>query len=957
MKTHRFSLPGSALALGILLTMCIAVAGLFQGYQMVGKPFAGFGMEFSFLIFPVEIQDWTGTKTNVQSYKQIRQVDGRTFANTHDLQLYLKRLPPGTNVTYTMQNDDAAYRLTIPTMRFRLSDYLRIFGMNAGVAFLYAVLTLYILWRRRRIQHAGLLLFLTYSFMAVYAMRASYDYLHQYLSLALVAFCAFPVSMFMLGSHLAKTRRTGRQLLLVEKLNLGLGAGLALALAGMAAYLAPAPYQHGTVLRLFVQLYEILVGYYLVNILGFIGLVLWRTLRRGADELKNWQARIILIGSLVSFMPYLTMMGAFWIFSSPWSLPSELMATNTYLFVLFVAFALLQDEAVALEALFKKTILYYSLLCLFSLAYVVMYRVITVLLEATRIVVGHEQIPLIAGFAAFVLVSTFNNRLQNLISGIFYRQRKQLKQQYEAYVQNSTSTLDPQKQVGLGLQFLQQAFNPQNLALYLSPNLQTQGPHSYSRYFVQAEAYPERIVLADARLESPADLQAFRERFGFDQELILPLYKNEVLLGLFVLDKKSGGLGYFSEDLEMLQQFSFYFATGFYVACQNQISLAAQHRTESAKRMEVLGTLASGVAHDFNNLLSTIVMSVGLMKYLSEDPQILERLQVIQHSAEKGAEITKALRDYTSALPPAQAISLREVLNDTADQLSERLPAGVSLDLHLPPATWLVLADAEQLQRALLELASNAQLAMDGQGTLTIDVCLQEAPNLNASLAEPNQAQLEIRVGDTGIGIPASIADRVYDPFFSAWPASSGLGLGLSIARQIVQSHNGQLSFRSEENRGTLFSLLLPLATAPFSHPLPAPRENLRPATAASLILVIDDERPLRQLLAEVLNREGYAVLDAENGDQGLKLFQAHLPNLQLVILDMDMPDFDGRYFLASLREQELLERVPILIASGNLSRAEARHLREQGFGLLPKPYAIEDLREQLHQLQASLNS
>lgn len=946
---------GASVMMGLVLIVFIAFYSLWAGYQAVGKTFTGFGIEFSFLSFPVEEQDWTGAHAGLQYYEQIIATNGRSFQNIDQFRAYIESLPPNTPVNYTVLRHGKPVVVTVPTMAFRLTDFFKIFVTSFIVAMLYAGLTLYILLRREKISQSKILLFMTFNFTAVYAMRGAYNYLHQFLSLGLIAYCTFPISLFLLGSHLAKSGTGGKLIPLVEKLNLLICAGLALTLGGLTLYVAAAPFEHAQALQVFLTTYKVLVDYMMVNILGFIGLVLWRSFRRKQEALKNWQARIILIGSLVSFLPYLVMMGAFWVFKMPWSLPSELMATNAYLFILFVTYAILQDEGVALEVFFKKTVFYYILLFLFGMAYAVVNRIVTISIESSLLAAGKEQIPLIAGFVSFVLVSLFNNRLQKLLENVFYRQRKQLKALFEAFIQESTSTLDPQKMVALGLRFLQQAFAPENFALYLSPNLQATGPTTYSRYFVQQAAYPEKLVLQRNPLTTPAQIQTFKQEYGFDKETILPLHKNDVLLGLFVLDKKSSGLGYFSEDLELLKNFAFYFATGFYVACQNQISLAAQHRNESAKRMEVLGTLASGVAHDFNNLLSTIVMSVGLMKYLSEDPQILERLQVIQSQAEKGAEITKALREYTSTLPPAEAVSLREILIDAREQMLEMLPETIGLKMSLPDAGALVLAEPEQLQRVLMELARNAQIAMEGGGLLTLDV---QRAGLHEGFAEPDQEYFQIRISDTGIGVPESIASRIFNPFYSAWPEGEGLGLGLSIARQIVKNHHGKLMFESVENQGTTFSLYLPVASPSLSATLPeASRGPALSLTADQpLILLIDDEAELRRLLTEALTRDGYRVVDAANGDQGLNLYQAYSDELMLVVCDMEMPQYDGRYFLAGLRELGLEEKVPILISSGNLSKAEEKFLRQKGYGILAKPYTVESLLAQVQRLQSALS-
>ncbi|MEZ0375123.1 MAG: ATP-binding protein [Candidatus Sericytochromatia bacterium] len=937
------------LLLGLIVTLGLSAYSLVAGYQMVGKTFAGFGMEFSFIVFPVDSQEWTGSKADFEYYEQIQKVDGKTMRNSAAFREYIQGLAPKTPVIYTVIRNSKPVGVTIPTMVFSLTDYFRIYVISSLVALFYAGLTLFILYRRSRIQQANILLFLTYSFTTVYALHASYNYLHQFVPLALLGYCAFPLSLFLLGTHLAKAGQGSESLSILEKLNLLVGSATGLTLAGLAAYIGDSPFSHQAAFALFVGIYQYLIAYYLLNFLAFIGLVLRRSLQRHKDELKNWQARIILVGTLVSFLPYLVMVGAFWVFRMPWSLPSELAVINTYLFILFVAYAILQDEGAALEVVFKKTVFYYMLVFLFGIAYVVVNRVVTVSIEASFLSLSKDVIPFIAGFVAFVLVSSFNSRLQSWVAAVFYRQRKYLKTLLETFIQDSTSTLDPQRMVGLGLRFLQQAFSPQNLALYLSPNLQVAGPTAYSRYFDEKAAYPEKLVL-DVPLSTPGQIQEFKRRFGLHKEVVLPLHKNELLLGLFILDKKNSGLGYFAEDLELLKSFAFYFVTGFYIACQSQKSLAAQEKTDAAKRMEVLGTLAGGVAHDFNNLLSTIVMSVGLMKYLSEDPEIMARLQVIQHSAEKGAEITRALSDYASTLPPDQAVEIAELLSELGEQLEARLPQEISLHITPPPENFLILADHEQLLRALLELARNAQIAMNGKGSLTVEVFtagkLETEP-----FAADEQEFLCIRIGDTGEGIPESIRHRIFDPFFSAWSEGKGIGLGLSIARQVIKNHNGQLEFESSEGTGSSFSVYLPLASQSLLPSVPEPGQTPQQLPQQSLILLIDDEQALRRLLAEALSHEGYAVIDAGNGQQGLNLFQEHHQELMLVVCDLEMPRFNGREFIAAARKIDPDKQ--IIVSTGHLSKADEKAFRQQGLQVLRKPYTVEQLLALVQQLHS----
>jgi signal transduction histidine kinase len=934
--------------LGLVFILLLSLHSLWAGYALVGKTFSGFGMEFSFITFPVDIQEWTGSKADFQYYEQIQLADGKKFQTSKDFRQYIQSLPPNQDVTYTVIRNHKAVKMTIPTMTFSGIDYFKIFVINSIIAFFYGILALFILFRRANIRQAGILLFLTLSSAAVYALRSGYDYLHQFLPIALIAYCCFPLSLLLLGIHLAQSKPGKGFLNSLKNLNLVLTSLVALSLAGLAFYISPAPYSHPWAFAAFISIYQFLVAYSLLNILLFVGLVLWSSLRKSQDELRNWQAKIVLIGSLFSFLPYLLMMGALWVFKMSWTLPSEMVATNTYLFILFVFYAILHDEGIALEMFFKKTVFYYILLFLFGMAYIVVNRLVTVSIEASFLHVSKDQIPLIAGLAAFILSSVFSSRLQALLATIFYRQRKQLNVLLESFIQDSTSTLEPPKMVELGVNFLKAAFTPQSLGLYLNVNPEAGKASSFLLYYSEKSVFQAKLE-PKTPLLTPAQLHQFKRAHGFQQDVILPLHKNGALLGFFILDKKDSGLGYFAEDIQLLEKFAFYFVTGFYIACLSQKTLAAHDKTEATKRMEVMGTLASGVAHDFNNLLSTILMSVGMAKYLSEDPQILERLQLIQLSAEKGAAITRALTDYASTLPPDQAVSLYEILDELESQLTDSLPTGITLQLSKPEEDDLLLADKEQLLRALLELAHNAEIAMSGKGTLRIEV---RKTGTLPSLSEPFQAMdqefLNIRISDSGEGIPESIRNRIFDPFFSAWTAGRGIGLGLPIARQIIKNHNGALEYKSWEGEGTTFSVYLPLASHNAVTVLPDVALLPAEGQAHSLVLLIDDEFALRELLAEALTQHGYAVIEANDGQQGLERFKEHLDEDLLIVCDLEMPRFNGHQFIAAARE--LAPHQPIIVSTGDISRAEQKAFLKQGLQILQKPYTIEQLLTTIQQ-------
>ena len=366
-----------------------------------------------------------------------------------------------------------------------------------------------------------------------------------------------------------------------------------------------------------------------------------------------------------------------------------------------------------------------------------------------------------------------------------------------------------------------------------------------------------------------------------------------------------------------------------------------------AQKMEAVGTLAGGIAHDFNNLLQVINGFAELaMIEVKEDSEVHAQLLQIKKAAHIAAELTQGLlmfsRRVESKLKP---VNLNEELKKVVKMLERALPKTIEIHLDLFQPLSTVNADPAQLHQVIMNLAVNARDAMPSGGRLSLEtrnVYLDEEYCRSHIDTAPGN-YVALRVSDTGIGMDEKTKLHIFDPFFSTKEISKGTGLGLSIVFGIIKNHGGNIICYSEPGRGTTFSLYLPIiemledsVEMEKEGPLPQGKET---------ILLVDDEESVRNLASKILQRFGYSVLSAANGREGLNLFIKEKNRIDLVLLDLIMPEMNGRDCL-----REILRAAPrtkVIIASGYSADGEIDHALEDGaITSIKKPYLMRELLE-----------
>jgi signal transduction histidine kinase/ActR/RegA family two-component response regulator len=356
-------------------------------------------------------------------------------------------------------------------------------------------------------------------------------------------------------------------------------------------------------------------------------------------------------------------------------------------------------------------------------------------------------------------------------------------------------------------------------------------------------------------------------------------------------------------------------------------------RLQRAQRMETLGTLAGGIAHDFNNQLTAILGNARVVAdALSPASPARAALADLEAAAEHCAELTRGLLDLARQGPVTpQPVAVEKLLREVEALLRASLPPDVQLHVHAVPGAF-AHADPAQLRRVLTNLALNARDAVGARGE--IEIAAAFAPR--GSDAEP--PRLLLRVRDTGAGMDADTLERLFDPFFTTKPAGQGTGLGLAIVDRIVASHGAAIEVASELGRGTEFRLLWPVATE-----VPRAAESRADASAAGpeCVLLAEDEPAVRRLARSSLERRGYRVLEACDGDEAIALFEKHRDEIDLLVLDLAMPRRSGLEALAAIRES--VPEIGAVLTSGHGGLDDPTALPAHTVAL-PKPYRPDDL-------------
>ncbi len=367
-----------------------------------------------------------------------------------------------------------------------------------------------------------------------------------------------------------------------------------------------------------------------------------------------------------------------------------------------------------------------------------------------------------------------------------------------------------------------------------------------------------------------------------------------------------------------------------------------EKRFQEAQRMESLGTLAGGIAHDFNNLLMGIQGNVSLM-YLDveDDHELTEKLQSIEDCVESGSRLTKQLLGFArGGKYVVKPVDLNKILISSADMFG-RTRKAISIHGEYESDLWTVVADGNQIEQVLVNLYLNAWQAMQQGGDLVIK---SENVILEESFVKPHEVvpgrYVKISVTDHGIGMDESIQRRIFEPFFTTHDPGRGTGLGLASAFGIIKNHHGIITVQSKLGRGSTFCIYLPASDKePETEKVPIGAIEIGSET----IMLVDDEDYIIDVGEMMLKGLGYTIMTANCGKDAVDLFAEKSEQIDLVVLDLVMPDMSGEAVFHEIRK--IKPNIKVLFASGHYIVDQTRALLQTGSSdFLQKPFNLRQL-------------
>jgi PAS domain S-box-containing protein len=373
-----------------------------------------------------------------------------------------------------------------------------------------------------------------------------------------------------------------------------------------------------------------------------------------------------------------------------------------------------------------------------------------------------------------------------------------------------------------------------------------------------------------------------------------------------------------------------------------------EEQLRQAQKMEALGQLTGGIAHDLNNVLSVVLGNAELIDHeIPADGAVLRAdLNELRSAARRGASMIRKLLSFSrSTQLEIVTLDLGAAVAEVADTLRRFLPAGIEVTIAVPREPVLVSADRGSIEQILMNLVTNARDAMPEGGHLRIEVRQRVAGGDESEMAG-TLGSLVVR--DDGIGMDEATRARIFEPFFTTKPAPLGTGLGMTMIYGLARQQGAPIEVESAPGRGTSVTISFPNASgAPTA--ANGGEETDPPPTGSETILVAEDEAPLRRAATRLLERLGYTVITASDGEEALQLFRARASEVSLVLSDIVMPRMGGRALYDALRREGY--DVKFLFSSGY----GGDQLQDLGAGagpmLIRKPWSLSELAVKLREV------
>ncbi|QKX02888.1 response regulator [Wolbachia endosymbiont of Litomosoides sigmodontis] len=390
-------------------------------------------------------------------------------------------------------------------------------------------------------------------------------------------------------------------------------------------------------------------------------------------------------------------------------------------------------------------------------------------------------------------------------------------------------------------------------------------------------------------------------------------------------------------------------------------------KLEHYQKMQAIGQLAGGIAHDFNNILTGIIgfCDLLLLQHSAGDPSFGDIIQ-IQQNAKRGSNLVKQLLAFSrrQTMQP-KIIDVNSTIANLYEMIKRLIGENIKFTTYYGRDLGMVRADQGQLEQVILNLAVNASAAMEKGGELTIQTFNKKIDSLNSTpqgMFSPDKEAIEhgnyvmIEVIDTGCGMASDTVEKVFDPFFSTKDITSGTGLGLSTVYGIIKQTEGYIYVASEVNRGTKFSIFLPMVyilddnhREKGSEEIEKPVANeVKDNSINGIILLIEDEDSVREFTTKALKRKGFDVIEASMGSKALEIISKKNQHIDLIITDVIMPEVSG----PEIVKEALIHRpdINVIFISGYAEDAFLKNdnINIEDFHFLPKPFTLSELENKV---------
>jgi two-component system cell cycle sensor histidine kinase/response regulator CckA len=369
-----------------------------------------------------------------------------------------------------------------------------------------------------------------------------------------------------------------------------------------------------------------------------------------------------------------------------------------------------------------------------------------------------------------------------------------------------------------------------------------------------------------------------------------------------------------------------------------------EQQLRHAQKMEVLGTLTGGISHEFNNILQAIIGYGELLDNALKDNPLRTYSNVILSSAQRASSITRGLLAYSrKQIVDRKSISLNEIIKKVEGLLSRFIGEDIDLRVVLADNKLIVNVDSNQIEQVLMNLATNAKDAMPDGGVLTIStehISMEKKFIQAHGYGEPGEYAL-ITVKDTGLGMDEKMRSRIFEPFFTTKGIGKGTGLGLSMVYGIVKAHNGYIDVHSALGEGTTFNIYVPAIKVDVEKVQSSAEPSL--GGGSETVLVAEDDTDVRKLINTVLEKAGYEVIEAVDGEDAIEKMRENKDRIQLLLCDVIMPKKNGREVFNEIRE--IAPHIRALFMSGYTDNIiHEKGILEEGVNFILKPILPREL-------------